>query len=86
MHINLVGLNHRSAPVTTREKAAIRTRGLRDSKESLRSYVSHGVILSTCNRTEVHTVTGGDNQSTTVSLNFLQKYLDIPHHTLHLYT
>jgi len=86
MQISLVGLNHRSAPVTIREKAAIRTKRLRDSLESLCSHLSHGVILSTCNRTEVYTVTSGDNQSTILSLSFLQKYLDIPQHTLHLYT
>ncbi len=86
MQINLVGLNHRSAPVTIREKAVIRTQKLRDSLESLRSYVSHGVVLSTCNRTEVYTITSGDSQGTTVSLDFLQSYLDIPQHTLHLYT
>ena len=85
MQISLVGLNHRSAPVTVREMAAIRTQKLRDSLESLRSYVSYGVILSTCNRTEVYT-TSADSQGTTVGINFLQKYLDIPHHTLHLYT
>ncbi len=86
MKISLVGLNHRSAPVTIREKAAIRTQELRDSLESLRSYVSHGVILSTCNRTEVYTITNGDSQDTAVSLSFLQNYVDIPQHTLHLYT
>ena len=86
MQISLVGLNHRSAPVTIREKAAIRTQRLRDSLESLRSYVSYGVILSTCNRTEIYMVTGGDSRGTTVSLSFLQKYLDIPQHILPLYT
>jgi len=86
MQINLVGLNHRSAPVTIREKAAIRTQRLNDSLESLRPYISYGVILSTCNRTEVYTVTSADSQSTTASLNFLQKYLNIPQQTLHLYT
>jgi glutamyl-tRNA reductase len=86
MQISLVGLNHRSAPVAIREKAAIRVQKLRDSLESLHSYASHGVILSTCNRTEVYNVTSGDNQGITVSLDFLQRYLDIPQHTLHLYT
>jgi len=86
MQISLLGLNHRSAPVTIREKAAIRMQRLPDSLESLRSHVSHGVILSTCNRTEIYTVTSGDSQGAVVSLNFLKKYLDFPQHTLHLYT
>jgi len=86
MQISLAGLNHRSAPITILEKAAITTQKLSDSMESLRSYVSHGVILSTCNRTEIYTVTSGDSQGTTASLNFLQNYLNFPQHTLHLYT
>ncbi|MFC1987535.1 glutamyl-tRNA reductase [Chloroflexota bacterium] len=86
MHISVVGLNHRSAPVTIREKAAIRTQRLRDSLESLRAYSPHGVLLSTCNRTEVYTISSGDSQSTAVGLDFLQEYLDIPRNTLHLYT
>ncbi len=86
MQINLVGLNSRSAPVAIREKAAIRAQKLRDSLESLRSYVSNGVILSTCNRTEVYTITDGDNQGIKSSLDFLHKYLGIPQHNLQLYT
>ena len=43
-----------------------------------RPYIFYGVILSTCNRTEVYTVTSSDSQSTTASLNFLQKVLNIP--------
>jgi len=86
MHVCLVGLNHHSAPVAILEKAAIRAKKLSDSLESFRSYASHGVILSTCNRTEIYTVTSGDNQGTMLSLSFLQKYLDIPQHTSHLYT
>ncbi|MFC1985164.1 glutamyl-tRNA reductase [Chloroflexota bacterium] len=78
MNICLVGVNHRTAPVAIREKAAIRAGKLYDSLELLRSYVTQGVILSTCNRTEVYTVTDDRSCAQKVSLDFLQTHLDIP--------
>lgn len=86
MNIGLVGLNHRTAPLAIREKAAIRGGHLNDALRLLHSYVSHGVILSTCNRTEVYTVTSEDSDAKTVSLNFLQTHLDIPEPALPRYT
>ncbi len=86
MNVCLVGVNHNTAPVAIREKAAIRSAGLYDSLVSLRSYVSHGVILSTCNRTEVYTIAKDDNNDVAASLNFLKTHLDIPDDTLHRYT
>jgi len=86
MRISLVGLNHRSAPITIREKATIRMQRLHDSLESLRFQVPHGIILSTCNRTEIYTITSGDSKGAMVSLNFLQNYLNIQPYALHLYT
>ncbi|MFC1966489.1 glutamyl-tRNA reductase [Chloroflexota bacterium] len=78
MNVCLVGVNHRTAPVAIREKAAIRAGELYNSLELLRSYVPQGVILSTCNRTEVYTVTDDKNRAQTVSFDFLQTHLDIP--------
>ncbi|MGD2164504.1 MAG: glutamyl-tRNA reductase [Anaerolineae bacterium] len=62
-HIVLVGLNHKVAPVETREKLAF---GHSDLAEALRlfgsmngscvDYGDEGVILSTCNRLEVYTL------------------------------
>lgn len=86
MQISLVGINHHTAPVAIRERAAIRAGKLDDSLELLRSYVSPGVILSTCNRTEVYTVTNNDSQARALSLNFLQTHLAIPDNTLQRYT
>ena len=86
MNICLVGVNHRTAPVAVREKAAIRTAKLDNSLQLLRAYASQGVILSTCNRTEVYTVAGEDSHAKAASLNFLQTHLDIPDTTLRRYT
>ncbi|MEE9366118.1 MAG: hypothetical protein V3W44_05465, partial [Dehalococcoidales bacterium] len=63
MNICLVGVNHRTAPVAVREKAAIRTAKLDNSLQLLRAYASQGIILSTCNRTEVYTVAGEDSHA-----------------------
>ncbi len=54
MLLSLIGINHRTAPVAVREKAAISMTKLHDSLTHLRQYVPHGVILSTCNRTEMY--------------------------------
>jgi len=86
MNICLVGINHRTAPVAVREKAAIRTAKLDNSLQLLRAYGSQGIILSTCNRTEVYTVAGEDSHAKAASLNFLQTHLDIPDTTLRRYT
>ncbi len=56
MNIYLVGINHRTAPVTIRERVTIGVEQLHNSLLLLRHYVPHGIILSTCNRTEVYAV------------------------------
>ena len=56
MYVSLVGLNHSTTPVAIREKVAISVEQLHNSLLLLRHYVSHGIILSTCNRTEVYAV------------------------------
>jgi glutamyl-tRNA reductase len=78
MHVSLVGVNHRTAPVTIREKLAIRAAKLSDSLLLLRRYVSQGIILSTCNRTEVYAVHGDGCHAEEASLNFLKVYLNVP--------
>ena len=54
MHISLAGINHRTAPMEVREKTAIGPDGLPGFLHLLRQHVQHGIILSTCNRTEVY--------------------------------
>ncbi len=78
MRISLVGINHQTAPVNVREKVAITTRKLRDVLLMLRAYTSRGVILSTCNRTEIYTVHSDDGHAGKASLDFLKARLDVP--------
>lgn len=77
MYINLVGINHRTASVDIREKAAIRAGKLNEALSLLHSYVSHGIILSTCNRTEVYTISSDGYDAGKAGLDFLKAHLDI---------
>lgn len=54
MYVSLVGVNYSTTPIRFREKLAISTDRLHDSLLLLRHYVPHGIILATCNRTEVY--------------------------------
>ena len=75
MRVSLVGINHKTAPVEVREKIAVSASDLGGALAALNSFVPHGVILSTCNRTEVY-ATG--NNCHTATLEFLGSHLDIP--------
>ncbi len=69
MYVSAVGVNHSTSPVRFREKLAISNEALSESLNLLRQYVSNGIILSTCNRTEVYAM---DNQpAEEASINFL---------------
>jgi len=56
MHLLALGLNHNSAPLDIREKAAVTTERLEEALASLRNRdsVHEATILSTCNRTEIY--------------------------------
>lgn len=53
----LVGLSHRTAPVEIRERFSINKENLIQTLFSLREAVAECIILSTCNRTEVYSIT-----------------------------
>lgn len=78
MHVSVVGVNHQTAPVAVREKAAISAEQLYQSRSGLRHYISRGIILSTCNRTEVYATDSDHRQAEAASLNFLKVHLGIP--------
>jgi glutamyl-tRNA reductase len=58
MHIAVVGLSHRTAPVEIRERLSIPEQSLEASLQQLRSddQVLEASILSTCNRLEIYTL------------------------------
>ena len=61
MPLITIGLSHRTSPVEVREKFAFNEAEIPATLEELRrrGIVSEGVIVSTCNRTEVYAVTTG---------------------------
>ncbi|MBI4286613.1 MAG: glutamyl-tRNA reductase [Chloroflexi bacterium] len=73
MSFILVGINHQTAPIDVREKVAISADKMGGALELLRAHVSYGVIVSTCNRTEIYT---GSSES--ASFKFLQSHLEMP--------
>lgn len=58
MHLIVVGISHKTAPVEIREKLAVPESRLGEALSRLCSYpgVKEGVLLSTCNRVEVYSV------------------------------
>ena len=59
MHLVVIGLNHKTAPVALREKLSVSEGQLPDALKDLasREGISECLILSTCNRTEVYAYT-----------------------------
>ncbi|MCS7265762.1 MAG: glutamyl-tRNA reductase [Armatimonadetes bacterium] len=58
MHIIIVGINHKVAPVELREKVAFSEECLADAyRHFLANGIEEVVLLSTCNRTEVYAAT-----------------------------
>jgi glutamyl-tRNA reductase len=82
----VVGLNHETAPVPVRERVAFSPAGLGESLQALSDYAAQGIIVSTCNRTEVYTV-GSRQSSVGKLLEFLSAHSEIPVEDLvpHLY-
>lgn len=56
MHVLSVGLNHTTAPVAVRERAAVAAEHLNEALIDIAKYtaIEEAAILSTCNRTEVY--------------------------------
>src|SRR3954470_2198533 len=58
MHIIVVGINHKTAPVEIRERLTFDPSQIGDAMEVLKNKKSilENVIISTCNRTEIYAV------------------------------
>ncbi len=56
MRLLVVGLNHRTAPLEVRELLAVTEDRVGKALGTLKSHLGQGVILSTCNRSEVYTL------------------------------
>ncbi len=74
MQVSLVGVNHRTTPVSVREQVAVGVEQLQDCLPLLHNYIPHGLILSTCNRTEVYTTSSDGKLGVEASIKFLKDH------------
>lgn len=89
MHLTLVGLSHKTAPIEIREKLTFPAHkqdealGLLTSSED----VAEAVIVSTCNRTEIYAVASSEEAGREGIIDFLCDYhaLDRPELIRYLY-
>ena len=84
MHLTLVGLSHKTAPVEIREKLTFPANRQEEALAVLTqsSDVAEALILSTCNRTEVYAVTSTDVDGPSAIIDFLSDYHDLDRHDL----
>src|SRR5437870_762030 len=56
MHLLLIGISHKTAPVEVRERVDFHVRGVNNALEALatRGSTREAVVLSTCNRAELY--------------------------------
>jgi glutamyl-tRNA reductase len=87
MRFQLIGVNHKTAPVEVRERLAIPESRLPDACKKLAEHpgIDEGMILSTCNRVEI--LTNTKNGAGADLRGFLQNYFQIdgPELNKHLY-
>jgi len=77
MPILALGLNHHTAPIDIRERAAIGEGQLGDALKTLRQIdtVKEAAIVSTCNRTEIYC--GMDRQDTGAVVEWMHRYFEL---------
>jgi glutamyl-tRNA reductase len=90
MHIAVVGLSHRTAPVEIRERLSIPEQSLEASLQQLRAddQVLEASILSTCNRLEIYTLLRHPDRGIDAVASFLTAVSGLPSEELrpHLFT
>jgi glutamyl-tRNA reductase len=78
----MVGSNHECASVDLRERLAFPGDTLARGLRALREHVDEGLIVSTCNRTELYVVSGDPEAGRERTFDFLSQYHHIPRHVL----
>ena len=54
MRLVVIGVNHKTAPVALRERLALVGEDVNVALEQMKAFTDGGVIVSTCNRTEIY--------------------------------
>ncbi len=78
----VVGSNHEYAPVAIRERLAFSGEALTEGLVALHAQLGEGMILSTCNRTEIYAVETGKQDAHREIFGFLSGYHSVPTHLL----
>ncbi|MEO8894014.1 MAG: glutamyl-tRNA reductase [Coleofasciculaceae cyanobacterium] len=80
MHIAVVGLSHKTAPVEVREKLSIQEAMMENVMQQLCSYphIAEVAILSTCNRLEIYVVARETEQGIRELTQFLAEFSQLP--------
>ncbi|RRJ61569.1 glutamyl-tRNA reductase [Paenibacillus oralis] len=89
MHVVVVGLNYRTAPVEVRERFSFAEKDMPQAlQELLRTKsVLEGVIIATCNRTEIYVVVDRLHMCGYFIRSFMERWFGVPREefTRHLY-
>jgi glutamyl-tRNA reductase len=80
MHLFLLGVSHRTAPVDLRERLDFSGRNLGAAVEALatRPSAAESVVLSTCNRSEIYIASSDPGRAREDVTSFLSEYHDLP--------
>ena len=80
MHLFLLGVSHRTAPVDLREKLDFSSRDLGAAVEALvtKSSAAESVVLSTCNRSEIYVASTDSERTHEEVVAFLSDYHQLP--------
>jgi glutamyl-tRNA reductase len=80
MHLFLIGVSHRTAPVDVRERLDFSSRDVGAAVEALatRSSAAETVVLSTCNRSEIYVASPSPAQAQGEIIEFLTQYHQLP--------
>ena len=90
MHLFLLGVSHRTAPVDLRERLDFSSRDVGAAVEALaaKSSAAESVVLSTCNRSEIYVASGAIASAHDEIIRFLTEYHNLPAETFapHLFS
>lgn len=78
MKVLLVGLSHHTAPLEVRERFARDAEDGAGMLRTLLNYTRHGVVVATCNRTEIYTTVLNTDVGTQHLRRFLSEYSQLP--------
>ena len=79
MHLLLVGISHRTAPIELRERVDFQARGIPKALGALadRGVTHEAVVLSTCNRAELYIACDDDAETKSRLIDFVSDFHDV---------